>query len=75
MIGSGYMWLAITGFHTNAHAHTLPSGEIVKDVTVSSSYKHYLIIKENMITLSHFFQMPLYSTSFTIHYLHTYSKW
>ena len=66
--------------HTHMHVHrqtdthhTFPSGETAKDVTVSSFYKHYLIIKENMITVSYFFQMPCYSTSFTIHYLHTYS--
>ena len=61
--------------HTHTHTHTqqtFPSGETAKDVTVSSSYKHYLIIKENMITVSNFFQMPCYSTSFTIHYLHTW---
>ena len=69
--------------HTHTHKHTracthtytqqtFPSGETAKDVTVSSSYKHYLIIKENMIPVSHFFQMPCYSTSFTIHCLHTW---
>ena len=64
---------ACTHIHKHTHKHTLTPCETAKDVTVSSSYKHYLIIKENMITVSHFFQMPCYSTSFTIHYLHTWS--
>ena len=71
--------LTHTHTHTHTHTcthictHTFPSGETAKYVTISSSYKHYLIIEENKITVSHFFQMPCYSTSFTIHYLHTYS--
>ena len=55
--------------HTNKQ-HSVPSDETAKDVTVSSSYEHYLMIKENMITVPRVFQIPCYSTNFTIHYLH-----